>query len=118
MLFTTPFFIASVIFSFVYIFGGYGTRETEARPLPNYPDPCLRHDLYLVVGELHHPKRPVPVERPRWLIIPDRGLFTGIVVLEPLAVGRRLDARTHSRIRCWGIGHKMSSAVPQPSCSK
>jgi hypothetical protein len=88
MLFTTPFFIASVIFSFVYIFGGYGTRETEARRLPNYPDPCLRHDLYLVVGELHHPKRPVPVERPRWLIIPDRGLFTGIAVFGAIGSGK------------------------------
>ena len=47
-----------------------------------------------MVGEVHHAKRPDPAECPHWLIIPDRGLFTGIaflVLLGPakLAVGSR-----------------------------
>jgi hypothetical protein len=88
MLFTTPFFIASVILSLAYIFEVLGEREIETQRLPKYPDPRQRNDLYLVVGELHHPKRPEPVERPRWLIIPDRGLFTGIAIFGAIGSGK------------------------------
>ena len=41
-----------------------------------------------MVGELHHPKRPEPAERPRWLIIPDRGLFTGIAIFGAIGSGK------------------------------
>src|SRR5215831_17960579 len=88
MLFTTPFLIVSVIFSLAYIFGVSREGETETQPLPKYPDPCSRDELYLVVGELHHPKRPEPAERPRWLIIPDRGLFTGIAIFGAIGSGK------------------------------
>src|SRR5580765_4810 len=80
MLFTTPFLIVSVIFSLVYIFWVSHEGEIGTQALPKYHDPRARDELYLVVGELHHPKRPGPAERPRWLIIPDRGLFTGIAI--------------------------------------
>ena len=88
MLFTTPFIIVSVIFSLAYIFGVSREKEIQTQPLPKYPDPRSRNELYLVVGELHHPKRPEPVERPRWLIIPDRGLFTGIAIFGAIGSGK------------------------------
>src|SRR5215470_16896229 len=88
MLFTTPFLIVSVIFSLAYIFGVSREGETETQPLPKYPDPGARDKLYVVVGELHHPKRPEPAERPRWLIIPDRGLFTGIAIFGAIGSGK------------------------------
>jgi hypothetical protein len=88
MLFTTPFLIVSVIFSLVYIFGVSREGEIGTQPLPKYPDPRARDELYLVVGELHHPKRPGPAERPRWLIIPDRGLFTGIAIFGAIGSGK------------------------------
>src|ERR1700730_9243071 len=46
--------------------------------LPAYPEHRSRDRLFLVIGEVHHAKKPEPVEQPRWLVIPDRGLFTGI----------------------------------------
>jgi hypothetical protein len=88
MLFTTPFIIISVIFSIAYIFGVSSKAEAGTQPLPKYPDPCSRDKLYLVVGELHHPKRPEPAEHPRWLIIPDRGLFTGIAIFGAIGSGK------------------------------
>jgi len=88
MLFTTPFIIISVIFSLAYIFGVSREREIGTQALPKYPDPRSRDELYLVVGELHHPKRPEPAERPRWLIIPDRGLFTGIAIFGAIGSGK------------------------------
>ena len=88
MLFTTPFIILSVIFSIAYIFGVSSGTEAGMQPLPKYPDPCSRDKLFLVVGELHHPKRPEPAEHPRWLIIPDRGLFTGIAIFGAIGSGK------------------------------
>ena len=53
-----------------------------------YPDPRLRQSLFLVVGELHNSKRPEPAEHPRWLTIPDRGLYTGIAVFGAIGSGK------------------------------
>ncbi len=88
MWFSTPFILSSVTFSLAYIFGAHRLRETGVQRLPKYPDPRLRDELYLVVGELHHPKRAEPVEHPRWLILPDRGLFTGIAIFGAIGSGK------------------------------
>jgi hypothetical protein len=88
MLFTTPFIIASLSFSLAYIFGAHRDRARGTQHLPKYPDPASREQLYVVVGELHHPKRPEPVERPRWLIVSDRGLFTGIAIFGAIGSGK------------------------------
>ena len=88
MLFTTPFILTSVTSSLAYIFGVHRLGETGVPRLPRYPDPRLRDELYLVVGELHHPKRAEPIQHPRWLIIPDRGLFTGIAIFGAIGSGK------------------------------
>jgi len=88
MWFSTPFILSSVTFSLAYIFGVHRLGETGVQRLPMYPDPRLRDELYLVVGELHHPKRSEPVEHPRWLILPDRGLFTGIAIFGAIGSGK------------------------------
>ena len=41
-----------------------------------------------MIGEVHNPKKPDPVENPRWLVIPDRGLFTGIAVFGAIGTGK------------------------------
>jgi hypothetical protein len=52
----------------------------------------MRSELYLVIGELHHPKRPQPAATPQWLIVPERGLFTGIAIFGAVGSGKtRLD---------------------------
>jgi hypothetical protein len=88
MWFSTFFILCSVTLSLAYIFGVHRLRETGQQRLPMYPDPRLRDELYLVVGELHHPKRAEPVEHPRWLILPDRGLFTGIAIFGAIGSGK------------------------------
>src|SRR5439155_8989483 len=88
MLFTTPYIAVSVLCSLAYIFAGRPAHSASAPKLPVYPDPAGRDTLYLVVGEVHHAKRPEPVEHPRWLTIPNRGLCTGIAVFGAIGSGK------------------------------
>jgi hypothetical protein len=88
-LFTTPFFAYSLVTSFLYMFfDAAGRKKTPSYPLPPYSDPSTRESLYLVIGEMHNPKKPVPAENPHWLVIPARGLFTGIAMLGAIGSGK------------------------------
>src|SRR5208283_5992287 len=51
-------------------------------------DPMLRNELELIVGELHHQLKPKPSPTPRWLVIPERGLYTGICVIGAIGSGK------------------------------
>ncbi len=75
MLFSTPYIVFSILFSFTYIFVVRREVQIGAGRLAPYLPPENRNDLYLVVGELHHPKRPQPAATPRWVIVPERGLL-------------------------------------------
>jgi hypothetical protein len=57
-------------------------------PLAPYIPPVMRSKLYLVIGELHHPKRPQPAASPQWLIVPERDLFTGIAIFGAVGSGK------------------------------
>jgi hypothetical protein len=80
-LYSTPFLITSVVLSFIYIH--FYARDLERQPglLPDYPDPRFRQQLFLVLGEAHYQLAPVPSPAPRWLAIPEQGLYTGICVI-------------------------------------
>src|SRR5947209_14101635 len=80
MLFTTPYIGVSLLLSLAYIFIGRKAAPVVGGKLPPYPEPAMREKLFLVIGELHHPRRPEPAENPRWLVIPDRALFTALAV--------------------------------------
>jgi hypothetical protein len=88
MLFSTPFIGFSMLFSFLYIFFVRPREVAALAPLPLYPPVVDRDRLFLVVGELHHLKRPEPAEEPRWLTIPDRGLYTGIAIFGAIGSGK------------------------------
>jgi len=88
MLFSTPLIGFSSLFALLYIFAARGDAPLTRNPLPPYPAPAQRKKLYLVLGELHHPKRLTPVENPRWLWIPEQGLFTGIAVFGAIGSGK------------------------------
>jgi hypothetical protein len=87
-LFTTPFFIYSAAFSGVYVLSFSWRRKQKANPLPPYPDPSVRDDLFLVIGEVHHPTRIVRGSNPQWLTIPEKGLFTGIGIFGAIGTGK------------------------------
>ena len=80
-LYSTPFLGISVLLSFVYVHFYSRDLSRAGGPLPEYPDPRTRHDLFLVVGEVHHRLKPDPSPQPRWAAIPDLGLFTGTNVI-------------------------------------
>ncbi len=88
MLFSTPFIACSMLFSILYIFFVRPREVAALAPLPPYPRVSARDRLFLVVGELHHPKRPEPSEQPQWLTIPDRGLYTGIAIFGAIGSGK------------------------------
>jgi len=89
MLFTTPLILYSTFFSilYIYVYRGGGASE-ESGSLPTYPPPENREQLRLIVGELHHPSKPIPAADPSWLSIPERGLFTGIAVFGAIGTGK------------------------------
>jgi hypothetical protein len=87
-LYSTPYIAFSVVLSGFYIFRLKATRKIHAGKLPLYPDPRKRAELSLVVGELHHPRTQVPSETPHWLVIPERGLFTGIAIVGAVGSGK------------------------------
>jgi hypothetical protein len=55
--------------------------------LPPYPKVTERARFFLVVRELHHPKRPEPLEQPQCLTILDRKLFTGSAIFGAIGSG-------------------------------
>ena len=88
VLFTTPYIAFSTLLSGVYIFALKIRRRISPGRLPRYADPGKRDALFLVVGEVHNPRKPVPAEAPRWLTIPERGLFTGIAIFGAIGTGK------------------------------
>jgi hypothetical protein len=88
MLFTTPYIAYSFLLSALYIFTLRPRRAGKPQALPPYPSVETRNDLSLVVGEVHNPRLPIPAEQPRWLIIPERGLFTGTIIVGAIGSGK------------------------------
>lgn len=88
MLFSTPLIAFSSAFALLYIFAVKAQKPLVRNPLPTYPPCGGRTDLFVVVGEIHHPTRLGPVEHPNWLTIPERGLFTGIAVFGAIGSGK------------------------------
>src|SRR5260370_19181806 len=87
-LFSTPFIGYSVVLSGLYVFALKAKQRIRAGRLPLFPDPRKRDDLFLVVGEVHNPRKQVPAESPQWLVIPERGLFTGVAILGAIGSGK------------------------------
>ena len=87
-LFTTPYMLYLGMLSALYV-GTLKIRPgTRSGPLPGYPDPRKREELFVVLGEVHNARRPGPSGSPRWLAIPERGLFTGIAILGAVGSGK------------------------------
>ncbi len=87
-LYSTPFMVLSILFSLAYVHFYAPERNPAAGPLPPYSDPLQRESLELVLGELHHQLNTKPSPAPRWLSIPERGLYTGICVVGAIGSGK------------------------------
>src|SRR3989442_12108078 len=64
--FSTPFLMLSGALSFVYIFVARWDRPTTSQPLPPYPAPETREDLFLILGERHRQTSPQRASVPTW----------------------------------------------------
>ncbi len=91
-LYSTPYIAYSILLSGAYIFTLKAGRKIRAGRLPRYPDARTRTELSLVLGEVHHPGKQLPSETPHWLVIPERGLFTGIAVVGAVGSGKTASA--------------------------
>src|SRR5438876_3793698 len=87
-LFTTPYMMYIGTLSALYVGTLKFRPHVVAGQLPRYPDPRRREDLFVVLGEVHDQRRPAPSETPDWLVIPERGLFTGIAILGAVGSGK------------------------------
>jgi hypothetical protein len=86
--FSTTFFAASLVLSVLAIVAFGRPARVRTRPLPPYPDPVLRPAPSLVLGESHFARTVGPAPAPTWLTVPERGLYTGILVLGAVGTGK------------------------------
>jgi hypothetical protein len=111
MLFSTPYIGLSLTLSLAYIFIVRKEVIISAGRLPPYPDAASRDKLFLVIGEIHHPRRPEPAQYPNWLLVPERGLFTGLAIIGAVGSGKTsscmvpfaeqiLAYRAEDRVKC------------------
>jgi hypothetical protein len=87
-LFTTPYILFSLVFSGLYVLALRPRERVRAIGLPEYSDPKQRDTLFLTLGEVHDPRKPLPTDQPYWMNVPERGLFTGIAIFGAIGTGK------------------------------
>lgn len=85
LLFSSPYFLLSACLSLLFILGPRGRQQETQIVLPSPPE--IR-EPHVLVGELHNQRCPEPVGDPSWLVIPERGLYTGIAVFGAIGSGK------------------------------
>lgn len=86
--FSTPFCLASLVTSLFAIVAYRHAPSATFRTLPLYPQPETRPTPSLVLGEAHHPTRTGRAPEPTWLTVPQRGLYTGVMILGAVGTGK------------------------------
>src|SRR6202521_6184729 len=86
--FTTPFLAMSLVTSMLAIVVYHHLPLPRARPLPRYPLPARRSTPTLVLGETHFASTPGRSPDPTWLTIPQRGLYTGVMIVGAVGTGK------------------------------
>ena len=86
--FTTSFLVASLAASVLTIVVYRHLPTARACPLPEYPQPETRPSPSLVLGESHLPTTPGRAPAPTWLTIPQRGLYTGVMIVGAVGTGK------------------------------
>jgi hypothetical protein len=86
--FSTPLIGISLVSALLTIVVMRQPSSVSYTALPKYPDSSERTEPFLVLGEQHHPTRPVRVSHPTWLTIPRRGLHTGVMIVGAVGTGK------------------------------
>jgi len=86
--FSTPFLAASMVLSLLAIAASRHAPSVRSRSLPAYPAPEHRTTPSLVLGESHFETTPGRSPAPTWLSIPQRGLYTGVMILGAVGTGK------------------------------
>ena len=63
-------------------------RFRRSGRLPAWPNSPTDDAPSVVIGELHHPTVPRESEEPSWLVIPEKGLYTGVLVVGAVGTGK------------------------------
>ena len=87
--FTTPLFAASMLVSLTTIVAYRHPDRAKYRALPAYVPPERRPAPTLVLGGSHFETTSGRAPEPSWLTIPQRGLYTGVMVIGRSAPARR-----------------------------
>jgi len=85
---STTYLALTVVTSLVCIYAAREPGQRSFEPLPAYPPPSTRRDLFLVLGERHYAARLGRASAPSWLTIPERGLYTGIAIVGAIGSGK------------------------------
>ena len=86
--FTTPFVALSIVASLVTIVAYRYPEGERVRPLPAYVPPERRPTPTLVLGESHFETTSGRAPAPTWLTIPQRGLYTGVMIVGAVGTGK------------------------------
>lgn len=86
--FTTPLLLLNVVASFVYVFLARFDNPPSVQLLPPYPASETRSDLFVVLGERHLRTKMGRAPSPDWLVIPERGLYTGMIIVGAIGTGK------------------------------
>ena len=69
-------------------FAGSGGNNGARGSLPPWPTSADDESISLVIGETHHRTKPVESENPDWLLLSEKGLFTGVAVVGAIGTGK------------------------------
>ena len=69
-------------------FESHGVARAGVGRLPAWPLTQGDSGPALVVGEIHHPVALREVEKPGWLVVPERGLYTGMLICGAVGSGK------------------------------
>jgi hypothetical protein len=86
--FSTAFLAANVLLSALTIFVYRRAPSLRMRALPPYPSPETRSSPSLVLGETHFRAISGRSPDPEWLVVPQRGLYTGVMILGAVGTGK------------------------------
>ena len=69
-------------------FAGMGGANGARGSLPPWPTSSKDESISLVIGETHHRTKPLESENPDWLVLSEKGLFTGVAVVGAIGTGK------------------------------